>query len=307
MKRWWGATLAVAACVASTSVMADDCAERWGVHRNLEVSTSTGPIGVISYKNTLPLGPREVVLTFDDGPMPRRTPAVLDALKSECAKATFFVIGKMAAAHPNILRRVADEGHTVASHTWSHAYLNVVRSDQRRRDQINGGLMAASAALGDGDPALSPFFRYPGLGRTRRLDRYLERQNLIAMSADVVGDDWRKITPDQVLARVMSRLEARGSGVILLHDIQPRTVAMLPDLLRRLREGGWKLVHIRPRPEETRMALNAVERPRDRRMIAAIEILVMKTTASAPRPDGGLRLMAANKATPGFETLGLRR
>lgn len=318
-------TAALGALMLHSGALAQDCVQKLGVHRTLDVSVHEGPIGRISYNRTLPLAPNEVVLTFDDGPMPRRTPAVLDALKAECARATFFVVGSMVAASPDLLRRVADEGHTVATHSWSHAYLNRVRSDQRRHDQINGGLLAASAALGAQSSALSPFFRFPGLGRTKTLDSYVEEQNLISMSADVVGDDWRSITPDQVLSRVMRRLEARGSGVILLHDIQPRTVAMLPQLLEKLREDGWKLVHLRPRAQETQTALNAAQRPKDRRMVAAIEILAVKmakadapatsdkatigvsATPAAASGSDMFRVVVANASTPSFQSLGLRR
>jgi peptidoglycan/xylan/chitin deacetylase (PgdA/CDA1 family) len=311
MVRRWGAAALVAVGLGAASPARSqdatpdkprDCANRWGVHRDLVVSTQAGPAGLISYKKTLPLGPREVALTFDDGPMPGKTPAVLDALQAECAKATFFVVGSMATASPGILRRTAEEGHTIATHTWSHAYLNRVRADQRRRDQIHGGLQAASAILGEDAPTLSPFFRFPGLGRTRALDGYVASRHLISLSADVVGDDWRKISSDDVLRRVMSRLEARGSGVLLLHDIQPRTVAMLPELLRRLREGGWKLVHLRPAPGETQLALSAAPALENRRMIAAIDVVRTKTVA-----ENGFRVVLAHKATPSFESLGLRR
>lgn len=311
--------LAVALSLAGAAE-AQDCANRWGVSRTLEVSASTGPVGLISYRATLPLEPREVVLTFDDGPMPRRTPAALDALREECAKATFFVVGSMASAYPALLRQTADEGHTIATHSWSHAYLNRLRSAQGRLDQINGGLLAAKAALGEDASALSPFFRFPGLGRTAALDRHLAEHGLISMSADIVGDDWRRISPQQVIDRVMSRLEQRGSGVILLHDIQPRTIAALPELLRRLREGGWKLVHIKPRAQETQLALAAAERPKNRRMIAAIEILAVKVAAApaagvkASAPESAAPAVAhtgfqqvASRSAPGFAELGLRR
>ncbi|MEE7458056.1 hypothetical protein MPAR168_20165 [Methylorubrum populi] len=236
----------------------------------MEVPFAQGPVGRTNYSQTLPLAPGEVVLTFDDGPMPRRTPAVLNALRAECVKATFFVVGTMVAAYPDILRRTAAEGHTIATHTWSHAYLNRTSSEITQRDQINGGLLAARAVLGNANPSLSPFFRYPGLGNTRALDRYVGEQHLIPFSIDIDSEDWKRNTPAQVIDRVMGRLDALGRGIILLHDIQPRTVAILPELLRQLKANGYRVVHVTAAPEDTRLALNAAEPLRSQRMQVAL-------------------------------------
>jgi peptidoglycan/xylan/chitin deacetylase (PgdA/CDA1 family) len=266
--------LAGALVFPSGLAYSQDCTpDRLGTSRVMEVPFTQGPVGRASYRQTLPLEPGEVVLTFDDGPMPRRTPAVLEALRAECVKATFFVVGTMVAEFPGILRRTAAEGHTIATHTWSHAYLNRQRSRNVQRDQINGGLVAARTVLGRTDPALSPFFRYPGLGHTRALDGYVAAQRLIPFSIDVDGDDWRRITPEQVVERVLARLDSRGKGIVLLHDIQPRTVAILPELLRRLKAKGYRIVHVVPAAGDTRLALEAVEEPRARRIRLALDRL----------------------------------
>ncbi|WP_171070133.1 polysaccharide deacetylase family protein [Methylobacterium terricola] len=256
-----------------------------GTARTLEVPFSQGPVGTASYRRTLPLERGEVVLTFDDGPLPRRTTAVLDALKAECVKATFFVIGSMVAQFPDILRRTAAEGHTIATHTWSHRYLDRVRSPAVHRDQINGGLEAARTVLTDDAPALSPFFRFPGLGHSPALDRYAAAQRLVPFSIDVDGDDWRRITPGAVLERVMTRLDAAGRGIILLHDIQPRTVAILPELLRRLKERRYRVVHVVPAPADTRAALAVLDAPRARPIRLALDRLGARMTAL--RAPGG--------------------
>lgn len=280
MKRATAAVLALLACGISEIASANNCSnDKLGTSRVLEVPVSTGPVGDISYRGRLPLARGEVVLTFDDGPMPHRTTAVLDALKAECVQATFFVVGVMARQFPSILRRVAADGHTVASHSWSHGYLNRIRSEQRRRDEINGGLLAASAALGTAHPALSPFFRFPGLGRTRALEGYVAERNLISMSADIVGDDWKPIGSEQVLHRVMRQLNAKGRGIILLHDIQKRTVDMVPALLQALKAGGYKVVHIVPSVRDTRTALALAEPPANARIRTALAS--MRSEASA--------------------------
>lgn len=278
-----------------------------GTARTLEVSFSQGPVGRASYGRTLPLERGEVVLTFDDGPLPRRTTTVLDALKAECVKATFFVVGTMVAQFPDILRRTASEGHTIATHTWSHPYLTRVRSLGTRRDQINGGLAAAGTVLTDDAPALSPFFRFPGLGHNAALDRYVAAQRLVPFSIDVDGDDWKRITPAAVLDRVMTRLDRAGRGIILLHDIQPRTVAILPTLLRRLKERGYRVVHVVPAQADTRAALAALDAPQARPIRLALDRLGTRMAAlqapagfavATPAAIPGGRGIVAEEAPP---------
>jgi peptidoglycan/xylan/chitin deacetylase (PgdA/CDA1 family) len=93
-----------------------------GVVRTVEIDTTGGPsFGFEHYKDYDFLRLKEVVLTFDDGPQERYTHAVLEALAAHCTKATFFSIGKMAAGMPHIIRDVAKAGHTIGTHTWSHA------------------------------------------------------------------------------------------------------------------------------------------------------------------------------------------
>ena len=105
------------------------------------------------------LRPGEIILTFDDGPWPGNTPAVLKALRDQCTKAIFFPIGEHALWHPALLRDVAAAGHTVGSHTWSHANLAKLDAAQAK-DEIEKGFSAVRAALQE---APSPFFRFPGL------------------------------------------------------------------------------------------------------------------------------------------------
>jgi peptidoglycan/xylan/chitin deacetylase (PgdA/CDA1 family) len=277
-------------CLPPALAAAETCRpDVLGTARVLEVPFSQGPVGKASYGRTLPLERGEVVLTFDDGPLPRRTTAVLDALKAECVKATFFVVGSMVAQFPEILRRTAAEGHTIASHTWSHRYLDRVRSHDVQRDQISGGLQAVRTVLTDGEPALSPFFRFPGLGHTATLDRYAAAQRLVPFSVDVDGDDWRKITPAEVLGRVLRRLDAAGRGIILLHDIQPRTVAILPELLRQLKARNYRVVHVVPAQADTQAALAAMASPQAKPIRLALDRLGarMETIRLAARtPDG---------------------
>ncbi|WP_131800867.1 polysaccharide deacetylase family protein, partial [Methylobacterium indicum] len=279
---------------ASPALAAPECRDdALGTARTLEVPFAQGPVGRASYGRTLPLARGEVVLTFDDGPLPRRTHAVLDALRAECVKATFFVIGSMVAQFPDTLRRTAAEGHTVATHTWSHRYLDRVRSQAVRRDQINGGLAAARTVLAGDEAALSPFFRFPGLGHSPALDRYAAAQRLVPFSIDVDGDDWKRIAPAAVMERVLRRLDAAGRGIILLHDIQPRTVAILPELLRALKTRGYRVVHVVPAQADTQAALAVLDAPRARPIRLALDRL---GTRMAARPPAGERQRVAEEA-----------
>ncbi|GJD63098.1 polysaccharide deacetylase family protein [Methylobacterium frigidaeris] len=277
-------------CLPPALAAAEECRPgALGTARTLEVPFTQGPVGRASYGRTLPLERGEVVLTFDDGPLPRRTNAVLDALKAECVKATFFVIGSMVAQFPDTLRRTAAEGHTIASHTWSHRYLDRVRSPEVRRDQINGGLEAVRTVLTDDEPTLSPFFRFPGLGHSPALDRYATAQRLVPFSIDVDGDDWKKITPAAVMERVLKRLDAAGRGIILLHDIQPRTVAILPELLRQLKARHYRVVHVVPAQADTRAALAALDAPQGRPIRLALDRLGARMASmrvAARTPEG---------------------
>ena len=298
-----------AALLCSFEARASECNGRQdalGTSRVMKVSAQSGPVGFVSYKKSLDLADREVVLTFDDGPMPKRTPAVLQALAAECVKATFFVVGSMAAANPEILRKVADEGHTIGTHTWSHAYLNRRRVAHSRASQIAGGLQAAHQVLGPDQRAqLSPFFRFPGLGHTKGLDQFVAKHGLMSMSIDVDSDDWRKISSEEVLARVMRRLEARGRGIVLMHDIQAKTVAILPEMLRQLRDKGYKIVHLAPDAGETRFALASLEAPKTKSFQLAMaraqqKLVVLTALARGPasKVDPALVILASSVDSP---------
>jgi hypothetical protein len=94
---------------------------------------------------------------------------------------------------------------------------------------------------------LAPFFRVPGLGRTPAVEKFLAAHQMVVWSSDTVADDWTPISADQVLRRALRRLEEKGRGILLLHDIQPRTALALPALLRELKRRGFRIVHVVPR------------------------------------------------------------
>jgi peptidoglycan-N-acetylglucosamine deacetylase len=223
-----------------------------GVSRVVEVDTTGGPgFGSQHFKQFDFLQDKEVVLTFDDSPWPVNTPAVLKALADQCTKAVFFSIGKHASYHPELLRQVLAAGHTVGTHTWSHANLNGKKMTQQQvKDEIEKGFSAVKLALGT---APAPFFRFPELQHNPWAVAYLGQRNVAIFSCDLDSFDFRKTsTPDKVVQTVMSKLDKLGKGIILMHDFQKHTAEALPELLRRLKAGGYKVVQMKAKqPLET--------------------------------------------------------
>jgi peptidoglycan/xylan/chitin deacetylase (PgdA/CDA1 family) len=218
-----------------------------GVSRVVVIDTTGGPgFGFLQYKQFDFLTDKEVVLTFDDGPWPT-TPAVLKALSDECTKAIFFPVGKHTTYHPEILRQVYNAGHTVGSHTWSHAHLDSKKmTEPQVREEIEKGFSAVKMAIG---AAPAPFFRFPGLGHTQPALGYLASRNISMFSVDVDSNDFKSSGPDQVINNVMTKLDKQGKGVILMHDLQKHTAIALPTLLRRLKAGGYKVVQMRAKEQ----------------------------------------------------------
>jgi peptidoglycan-N-acetylglucosamine deacetylase len=216
-----------------------------GVSRVVEVDTTGGPgFGFEHFKQLDFLADKEVVLTFDDGPWPLNTPAVLKALADQCTKGLFFPIGKHATYHPEILKQVAAAGHTIGAHTWSHANLNSKKmTDQQAKDEIEKGFSAVKLALGT---APSPFFRFPELQHGPASVAYLGTRNIAIFSCDLDSFDFKKnSSADKVVSTVMTKLGKLGKGIILMHDFQKHTADALPELLRQLKAGGYKVVQIK--------------------------------------------------------------
>jgi peptidoglycan-N-acetylglucosamine deacetylase len=246
----WLATLGLPLLIALNApgfARAADCPgnpDAIGTSRTLVVDPSEHPrIGAMSYDETLPLKDKEVVLTFDDGPIPPNTARILDTLAAECVKATFFTVGEQIVAHPDLLRREAREGHSIGTHSMTHPYAFRALSVDQAKAQIDDGIAAATAALGDASK-VSPFFRFPGFGNTDASEDYLESRGIMAWGADLTADDWTPISERELVHSVMMRLEHQNKGILLLLDIHQRTAAALPILLHELKLGGYHIVHV---------------------------------------------------------------
>jgi peptidoglycan/xylan/chitin deacetylase (PgdA/CDA1 family) len=236
---------------AATSAPCPGNPEPLGVARMVEIDTTGGPgFGFAQFKAYDFLRDGEVVLTFDDGPWSGNTPAVLKALAAQCTKAVFFPIGKHAMWHPEILKQVADGGHTIGSHTWSHLDLSKLPFDQAK-DEIEKGISAVRVALGQPE---APLFRFPALRHSPELLSYLGTRNVGIFSTDVDSFDFKTHKPEAVIASVMMKLKNNGKGIVLMHDFQHATALALPELLLQLKANGYKIVQVKTKAPVTTLA-----------------------------------------------------
>jgi peptidoglycan-N-acetylglucosamine deacetylase len=246
------AMLLMATAQLTPAVAGEACPEpenALGVSRIVEIDTKAGPLfGEFSKYEKEPrfLGPKEVVLTFDDGPMPRYTKPILDALDEYCTKATFFYVGQMAMAYPDMVKEVIARGHTMGTHTWSHP-MNLRRQGMdRAKDQIERGF--AAVALAAGEP-IAPFFRFPGLSDSGPMLAYLQERGIAAFTVDVVSNDSYIGNPQRLIKRTLDQVEKQNGGIVLFHDIKASTAKALPTILAELKKRGFKIVHMRPKTD----------------------------------------------------------
>jgi peptidoglycan/xylan/chitin deacetylase (PgdA/CDA1 family) len=234
------ALLLAALCIGAKA--AETCGpEKLGVSRTISVGGAPR-LGLKSYPQTLDLHDHEVVLTFDDGPS-APTPRILAALAAECAKATFFVIGRNADALPDLVRREIADGHTVGSHSWSHPLaMSKMRFEGAMAD-IDRGAVAVDKAAGGKS---AKFFRFPGFVDSPELLAAVEKKSMPVFGADLWASDWTPMTPQAELELLMRRLRRAGRGIILVHDIKKQTADMLPALLAALKAEHFQLVHMVP-------------------------------------------------------------
>jgi peptidoglycan/xylan/chitin deacetylase (PgdA/CDA1 family) len=247
--------LAAANPPAAKAVPACDNPNAIGLSRIVEIDTTGGPaFGTEHFKQYDFLRDKEVVLTFDDGPWPDNTPMVLKALKENCIKATFFEIGQHATWRPDISREVAAAGMTVGNHTWSHKDLakNPYAKDiELAKQEIEMGVSAVHMAVGG---PTAPFFRFPDLQQPPDLMTYLGTRNIAIFSTDIDTFDFKLRKPDDVVKSAMTKLAKNGKGIVLMHDFQHNTAEALPELLRQLKAGGYKIVHMVPKDQITTIA-----------------------------------------------------
>jgi peptidoglycan/xylan/chitin deacetylase (PgdA/CDA1 family) len=236
----------LSASLVGAAAAAPDCPNpnALGTSRTIAVDPNEHQrLGSFQYRETLPLNDREVVITFDDGPLSPFTPHILDTLAKECVKATFFMVGRMARTYPHLVKRVYAEGHTIGNHSQNHPFSFARMTVDHASREIEDGFASIRAALGE-PSGVSRFFRIPGLLRQAPVENYLASRGYMTWSVDLMADDWTRISASEVVRRALERLEARGRGILLLHDIQPATALGLPTLLHELKARGYRIVHV---------------------------------------------------------------
>jgi peptidoglycan-N-acetylglucosamine deacetylase len=246
----WKLSLGLAGVVAAGLAMSlqaradETCpAGALGVSRTIEVDTTGGPWFGSPHGDPNFLAPGEVVLTFDDGPSPKDTREILAALAKECTKATFFMVGEMVAVHPEIVKEVAEQGHTIGTHTWSHPNVaHLTLPELKHEVEATFDLVQKNSPT-----PVAPFFRYPYLSSSKLSEDYFKSRNIGQFAVDIDSNDWRVRRSAPVIARVMAGLKARGRGIILMHDIHKWTADAVPKLLAKLKAGGYKVVQLKPK------------------------------------------------------------
>jgi peptidoglycan/xylan/chitin deacetylase (PgdA/CDA1 family) len=262
-------------------------------------------IGTIQYARSLPLRDKEVVLTFDDGPMPPYSNRVLEILAEQCVKANYFIIGRMARGYPDLLRRIHAAGHVIGTHSQNHPLAFERMPLAAVQAEIEQGIASVTAALANRQ-AVAPFFRIPGLLRAPQVESYLQTRGLATWSADVVADDWKHLTAGEVVRRAIARLEEKGKGILLLHDIQPATALALPELLRQLKAHGYRVVQVVPAAREAPAAVAAngppAKDPPAKRPPAAVPVEAPAAVAAARAQQAPVEIETKTAAATQPET-----
>jgi peptidoglycan/xylan/chitin deacetylase (PgdA/CDA1 family) len=231
--------LLASACLASACASTGCGPDVLGTSRTLTLQREAAAYGMPQHA-ALPLARGEVVLTFDDGPRPGSTTRVLDALRQQCVRATFLMVGESLQRYPALARQVRAEGHSVGMHGFAHAHAAAQSEANQRAD-----LRAVQAAWGQVFDGAAPVYRFPFLEETPTLVDALKTQGITILSMDVGVDDWLPAQGPRVLAaRLAERLALVGRGIILLHDVQDQTADALPLLLATLKAQGYRVVHL---------------------------------------------------------------
>ncbi|KCZ94484.1 polysaccharide deacetylase family protein [Hyphomonas johnsonii] len=224
-------------CMGPDDAAAEACLPgALGVARTLTLTPDSPPVSA-------QLVPGEVVLTFDDGPEPGRTRAVLDALSAECTRATFFMLGGQAEASPGLVREVARRGHAIGGHSYDHTNFTTLPLAGAMKNMKRGNT-AISDALGGQAVSL---FRFPYVALNQTLWGAMQESKTIVVGVDVDGADWTDISNTESVDLIMSRLGQNDrKGVILLHDPFPKSDERLKLLISRLKSEHYRVVALAP-------------------------------------------------------------
>lgn len=227
---------------AQTDTTGQACApDALGTSRILRLKREYVGYGREQY-GQLPLQPGEIVLTFDDGPLPETLDSVLKTLAKECVKATFYMTGANLSKHPELGKRVVQAGHTVGLHSFAHPHLSSMPVTEQLSD-LEAGLKIFTEVFGH-EPAT---YRFPFLEETPAILAVLKEKKITIASLDLgIQDYWpNDMQPSALVTRLVEQLDRTGGGILLIHDANGPTADALPQLLRVIKDKGYRVVHLR--------------------------------------------------------------
>ena len=181
----------------------------------------------------------EIALTFDDGPHPDYTPQILDILKEEGIKATFFVIGENVSLYPEIFLRIVEEGHLVGNHTYSHDRGLCLSKEALYKDVLKNRRLLSSFAVSDG------LFRPPGGAYDERVLTLAQQMDFDIILWTVDTKDWQRPPKEQIVKTVLEEVDS--GDIILMHDYvwgKSNTPGALQILIPRLKEQGYTFLTV---------------------------------------------------------------
>lgn len=240
---------------------------------NIDFDLQTKVIDSAEYINfnkyTGSVAQKEVILTFDDGPHNYFTASILKTLKEAGnAKAMFFELGKNISRYPHETKKVYNEGHIVANHSWNHLCLNDTQTCARNNkgkflsdDEVTAEITETFNIIKRTIGKIAPFFRFPYGDNRKSTSEYLKKEGILEMSWNIDSNDWRYVqtvggqsipfTSKEVLKSALKSLDRTNRGVILFHDIHRRTAEILPQFLYELHKRNFKLVIFEPQISDT--------------------------------------------------------
>ena len=178
-----------------------------------------------------------IALTFDDGPHHKFTKEIFEILEAEKIKATFFSVGLKLEAKPEIVKLGIEKGHTYGSHSYDHSNL-AKQSLRKAKKNIKKGI----DVLENLSNQAHVFFRFPYGSKNSRLKKYVKNYPLADFFWSIDTEDWKLRNPEELYNSVVNQINQKQSGIILFHDIQPQTRAILPSLIGNLKAAGYKFV-----------------------------------------------------------------
>lgn len=227
--------------ILTSLASASACSGKIGIARTIDI-TNISKDGVPLNTDMLGLTDGEFILTFDDGPNKWTTPPVLSTLADECVQATFFALGTSMVKYPSLIFDMLTAGHTIGTHSYDHKNLSLL-PEIEASENIDLAIKAfIKASRKDQRPVL---FRFPFLAFNSTLFNIIRKNKLIAIDADISGNDWSGNSCRESSIKVKKEMLRRRKGIILMHDVMADTDCELRSVLEFIKESRFSVVHLR--------------------------------------------------------------